>query len=238
MSSKHFFYLESQQGTSNLHSCTGHEAITVTPNLPGKPDCQEAFLGIAMDWSGAKPGEAFAAVDADELRDAIDKAVGPREEPGPWEGRKPYRPIDRDRLLRHIEDVEAALTRRNERHEQDQERIRELEAEVFTLREIRDSYEEPKTVREYLDLAWEVAVEPEDGMIRKGEEAMVMVHGRGDGPGVVIRGSDTPSRPGGSIEYRLLEPRKEPRKEDSYRKELESKGLAEWEIQLLVGAAE
>ena len=40
---------------------------------------------------------------------------------------KPYRPVDRDRLLRHIEDIEATLARRNRRHEEDQERIRELE---------------------------------------------------------------------------------------------------------------
>lgn len=211
------------------------EIVVATNGNPERPG--DVFVGIDMHWSSAHRGEAWAAVDANELRDAIDKAAGKREG-AKGSDPKPYRPIDRDRLLRHIGDIEATLARRNERWERDQERIRELEAEVFTLREIRDSCEEPKTVREYLDLAWEVAVEPEDGMIRKGEEAMVMVHGRGDGPGVVIRGSDTPSRPGGSVEYRLLEPRKEPRKEDSYRKELESKGLAEWEIQLLVGAAE
>ena len=293
MSPKHFFADESDRGISNLDSRTGGEAITVMPNFPGKPDCQELFLGISMDWSHAERGEAWAAVDANKLRDAIDKAVGKREEeadwrdsdrievdgtegrivvgretvgkyagqwvfpsglhfvddavarlhpkavpasmPKPWEGSKPYRPLDRDRLLRHIEDVEAALTRRNERHEQDQERIRELEAEVFTLRQIKDSYEEPKTAYEYLDLAWEVAVVPEDGMIHKGEEAMVMVHGRGDGPGVIIRGSDTPSRPGGGVEYRLLEPRPTP--EEKRRKELEGKGLAEWEIEILMGGA-
>lgn len=123
-------------------------------------------------YNKATEKAAFVGVRADELRDAIDKAVGPREAdtllrdqasiycevavhpvfdeywtfdnpsaeamiekldelldsiPKPWEGEKPYRPIDRDRLLRHIEDIEATLTRRNERHERDQERIRELE---------------------------------------------------------------------------------------------------------------
>ena len=141
MSPKHFFYPDTAPGTSNLHSHTGYEAITVTPNFPGKPDCQEVFLGISMDWSGTKPGEAWAAVDADELRDALDKAVGPREEPEPWEGRKPYRPIDRDRLLRHIEDIEGALTRRNARHEEDQETIRELEATITGLRIIIEGLE-------------------------------------------------------------------------------------------------
>ena len=116
--------------------CDAEIVVSTTGNLERPGDM---FIGIDMHWDGADPGEAWAAVDANELRDAIDKAVGPRE-PKPWEGSKPYRPLDRDRLLRHIEDVEAALTRRNERHEQDQERIRELEAEVHTLREIKDSY--------------------------------------------------------------------------------------------------
>lgn len=85
MSPKHFFFTpEGHPGTSNLDSRTGGEAITVTPNFPSKPDRQELFLGISMDWSGAEPGEAWAAVDADELRDAIDKAVGPREEEADW----------------------------------------------------------------------------------------------------------------------------------------------------------
>lgn len=208
MSPKHFFFTEAQQGTSNLDSRTGGEAITVTPNYPGNPEGREVFLGISMDWSGAKPGEAWAAVDADELRNALDKAVGPREEPEPWEGRKPYRPIDRDRLLRHIEDVEAALTRRNERHEQDQERIRELEAEVFTLREIKDSCEEPKTAREHLELAWEAAIVPEDGTIHAGEEFLCK-----DEYGIrqPALGPSSHSFPAGflGVERRLLEPRAE-----------------------------
>lgn len=193
----------------------------------------QLYLELEMPRLGLE-GEAYTGVDANELRDAIDKAVGPRHEADPCEGARPYRPVDRDRLLRHIEDLEATLTRRNERHERDREHIRELEAQLAGC---EAALFERKTAREYLDLAWERAVAPEDGMIYKGEEAMVMVHGRGDGPGVVIRGGDTPSRPGGGVEYRLLEPRAEPAKEDLYRKDLESKGLAEWEIELLVGAA-
>ena len=164
------------------------------------------------------------------------KAVGPRHEADPYEGTRPYRPVDRDRLLRHIEDLEATLTRRNERHEQGQERIRELEAEVSTLREIKDSCEEPKTPREYLDLAWEAATVPVDGMIYAGEEYVLRdIDGRVEGPlrAPVDRRSVTFAGP----ERRLLESRVEPAKEDLYRKDLESKGLAEWEIQLLVGAA-
>lgn len=284
MSTKHFFFIENHQGTSNLHSRTGHEAITVTPNFPGKPDRQEVFLGISMDWSGAKPGEAWAAVDADELRDAIDKAVGKREpasldddesirqrleawgaivdhpffekvfgrldaegslldgmvkrldraEVRPSEGHlHTYPAKDRDRHLRHIEDVEATLTRRNERHEQDQERIRELEAEVARLEaEVFHDY----TARECLELAWEAAIVPEDGEIHEGEAFLCK-----DESGIrqPVLGNAPHAIPAShlGVERRLLEPRVEPSKEDSYRKELESKGLAEWEIELLVGSA-
>ena len=114
-------------------------------------------------------GPKLTGLDANELRDAIDKAVGPREADKLFRDQasiycevavhpvfdecwtfdnpsaeamiekldelsgsdsapaKPYRPVDRDRLLRHIEDLEATLARRNRRHEEDQERIRELE---------------------------------------------------------------------------------------------------------------
>lgn len=120
---KYFMFPEGPK-TSNLTSTCGDEYITVRPERLGSPDSREVFIGIAMDFELADAGEAWAAVDADELRDAIDKAMGPREEP---KSAKPYRPTDRDRLLRHIEDLEATLTRRNARHEEDQERIRELE---------------------------------------------------------------------------------------------------------------
>ena len=114
-------------------------------------------------------GPKLTGLDANELRDAIDKAVGPREADKLFRDQasiycevavhpvfdecwtfdnpsaeamiekldelsgsdsapaKPYRPVDRDRLLRHTEDLEATLARRNRRHEEDQERIRELE---------------------------------------------------------------------------------------------------------------
>src|SRR5699024_5498064 len=137
---------------------------------------------IDMHWDGADPGGAWATVDANELRDAIDKAVGKREG-AKGSDPKPYRPIDRDRLLRHIGDIEATLARRNERWERDHERIRELEAEVFTLREIKDSYEEPKTAREYLDLAFEAGHVPEDGKIHEGEQYVLQgISGRVEGP--------------------------------------------------------
>lgn len=81
MSPKHFFFSpEHHPGASNLDSRTGGEAITVMANRPSDPDSQEVFVGISMDYSSADKGEAWAAVDANEVRDAIDRAVGKREE--------------------------------------------------------------------------------------------------------------------------------------------------------------
>ena len=181
-------------------------------------DCTDVFLGIHMHWSFADSGEAWTKLDADELRDAIDKAVGPREADKLFSDQaiiyhkvamhpvfdefwtvdstpsaeamiekldelfdsdsaaaKPYRPIDRDRLLRHIEDIEATLARRNERHEQDQERIRELE---------------------------EIAMRRGDRIEELEAEAAAL-----------------------SPEEQL----------EARRKEYEGKGLADWEIELLMG---
>ena len=138
--------------------------VTVQNDHGPNPECNRGQLYLELE------GGNFTGLYADELRDAIDKAVGPREadklfgdqaiiyhkvamhpafdefwtvdstpsaeamiekldelfdsSPAPA---KPYRPADRDRLLRHIEDIEATLARRNRRHEEDQERIRELE---------------------------------------------------------------------------------------------------------------
>lgn len=169
-----------------------------------------------------------------EMEDRIDAIIADRV---PQEGSKPYRPIDRDRLLRHIEDVEASLTRRNERHEQDQERIRELEADLDRARSAVEvqvqrvkEMAETKTTREYLELAWAAAQVPADGKLHDGEQ---FVYRCTDGSlilGCADETSDAPKR-------RLLDPRVEPTKEDLYRKELEGKGLAEWEIELLTSAA-
>ena len=95
-------------------------ATTVISNNGGAT-VNEVYISISQPISG----QAFTAIDADELRDAIDKAVGPREG-AESPVAKPYRPIDRDRLLRHVSDIEATLTRRNRRHEEDQEKIREV----------------------------------------------------------------------------------------------------------------
>lgn len=226
MSPKHFFFSpEHHPGASNLDSLTGGEAITVMANRPSDPDSQEVFVGISMDYSSADKGEAWAAVDANEVRDAIDRAVG--------NGARLYPARHRDRHLRHIEDVEASLTRRNERHERDQERIRELEAEVFTLREIKDSYEEPKTAREHLKLAWEAAIAPEDGTIHAGEEYVLQgISGRVEGPlrASVDWRSVTPLGP----ERRLLEPRVEPAVEARRQAIIDEHELEDWEIELLL----
>src|SRR5699024_11781053 len=100
--------------------CDAEIVVSTAGNLERPGDM---FIGIDMHWDGADPGGAWATVDANELRDAIDKAVGKREG-AKGSDPKPYRPIDRDRLLRHIGDIEATLARRNERWERDQERIR------------------------------------------------------------------------------------------------------------------
>ena len=204
------------------------EIVVSTNGNPERPG--DVFVGIDMHWSSAHRGEAWAAVDANELRDAIGKAVGEREGAKGSDPR-PYRPIDRDRLLRHIGDIEAALARRNERWENDQARIRELEAEVFTLREIKDSYEEPRTVREYLDLAWENATVPEDGMIHEGEGYLFRFTDGGLRPGVA-----TATHPAHHGMYRLLEPRVEPTKEERRQAIVDEHGLQDWEIELLAAS--
>ena len=204
------------------------EIVVSTNGNPERPG--DVFVGIDMHWSSAHRGEAWAAVDANELRDAIGKAVGEREGAKGSDPR-PYRPIDRDRLLRHIGDIEAALARRNERWENDQARIRELEAEVFTLREIKDSYEEPRTVREYLDLAWENATVPEDGMIHEGEGYLFRFTDGGLRPGVA-----TATHPAHHGMYRLLEPRVEPTEEERRQAIVDEHGLQDWEIELLAAS--
>lgn len=134
---KHFMYPEGPE-TSNFTSNGGSEYITVLPNIRENND---VFIGIAMDFDLADRGEAWAGVDADKLRDAIDKAMGPREG-AESPVAKPYRPIDRDRLLRHISDIEATLTRRNRRHEEDQEKIREVLGQNEHLMERVEELEE------------------------------------------------------------------------------------------------
>ena len=87
--------------------------------------------------------------------------------------------LRKDRWLRHIEDIEATLTRRNERHEEDQERIRELE-------------------------------------------------------GIAMRRGDRIDELEAKLEAEAAAPSPEEQIE-ARRKEYEGKGLADWEIELLMG---
>ena len=146
--------------------------VTVRNDHGPNPECNRGQLYLALE------GGNFTGLDANELRDAIDKAVGPREAE-PREDSKPYRPVDRDRLLRHIEDIEATLARRNRRHEEDQERIRELE-------------------------------------------------------GIAMRRGDRIDELEAKLEAEAAAPSPEEQIE-ARRKEYEGKGLADWEIELLMG---
>ena len=196
-------------------------AVEVRNDNGPLPEQNQGHIFLAVNNAVTKEA-AFIGVCADELRDAIDKAVGPREadmllrdqasiyyevavhpvfdecwtfdnpsaeamiekldelsgsDSAPA---KPYRPVDRDRLLRHLEDLEATLTRRNERHERDQERIRELE-------------------------------------------------------GIAMRRGDRIDELEAKLEAEAAAPSREEQAE-ARRKEYEEQGLAEWEIELLLGA--
>lgn len=190
----------------------GDYVINVQCNSKERPD--ELYLNM----TSGDARYAWAAVDANQLRDAIDRAVGPREEP---EGVKPYRAKDRDRLLRHIEDLEATLTRRNVRHERDQGLIRNLTQKLIDL---EAKAAEKKTAEEYLELAWEAAIIPPDGVLHQGERYILRHSHGGFSTGVAHTERIT------SLS-RLLEPRPEPTAESV----AEKHGLEEWEIELLRG---
>lgn len=194
----------------------GNFATMIVRNDHGpNPECNRGQLYLELE------GGKFTGLDANELRDAIDKAVGPREADKLFGDQaiiyhqvamhpafdecwtfdspsaeamiekldelfdsdsaaaKPYRPVDRDRLLRHIEDIEATLARRNRRHEEDQERIRELE-------------------------------------------------------GIAMRRGDRIDELEAKLEAEAAAPSPEEQIE-ARRKEYEDKGLADWEIELLMG---
>ena len=207
------------------------EIVVSTNGNPERPG--DVFVGIDMHWSSAHRGEAWAAVDANELRDAIDKAVGKREGAKGSDPR-PYRPIDRDRLLRHIGDIEATLARRNEQHEQDQARIRVRDEEIKSLEaqvEALVADAASKTAREYLELAWETATVPEDGMIHEGEGYLFRFTDGGLRPGVA-----TAAHPAHHGMYRLLEPRVEPTEEERRQAIVDEHGLQDWEIELLAAS--
>ena len=232
----------------------GNFATVIVRNDHGpNPECNRGQLYLELE------GGKFTGLDADELREAIDSAVGPREADMLFRDQasiycevavhpvfdecwtfdnpsaeamiekldelsgsdsapaKPYRPADRDRLLRHIEDIEATLTRRNERHEEDQERIRELRARVEELES-----PESLTVDEHIEAAWDAAHVPADGKIHPGERYIF----RFENGNVSRNVAHTPLAAG--HKYRLIDPRTEPTPDERY------KGLEEWEIELLL----
>ena len=209
---------------------------------------------VHLAISGDKFGSSWTWVDPDELRDAIDKAVGPREG-AESPVAKPYRPIDRDRLLRHIEDVEAALTRRNARHEEDQEKIREVLAQNERLMErieeleakaAAPSLEEQIEALEKVPAGYEVVLDPPrlldtpesrewgvppvmvDRIYREDSSVSFRFRDAEGGwgwyarPVCALKLGVTAEDFGPSIETR--------------RKEYEAVGLAEWEIEILMGA--
>lgn len=154
------------------------------------------------------------------------------------EASKPYRPVDRDRLLRHIEDVEASLTRRNERWEKDQARIRELEMAVGRAKneaEVREAQLLALTPRELLERAWKNATVPEGDIIPEGTPTIS--HHTPDYFMADPKGADydLPAR-GDWGERRLLDPRVEPTAAEKRQSLIDEHGLEDWEIEILRGS--
>ena len=297
------------------------------------PEQNQGHVFLAANNVVAKEA-AFIGVCADELRDAIDKAVGPREtdkllrdqasiyhevavhpvfdecwtfdtpsaeamiekldelhRPAPIKtpglrnaidtaaeaksdfatigyisedgvdlvDRKPYRPIDRDRLLRHIEDIEATLARRNRRHEEDQERIRELEGIAMRRGDRIDELEaklEAEATAPSLDeqiealkkvpAGYEAVLDPprllDTPESREWAAPPIMVDRiYRDDPARGLRFRDSRdgygwyARPDCALQLGVTAEDFGPSAE-ARRKEYEDKGLADWEIELLLGA--
>ena len=165
--------------------------------------------------------------------------------------------LRKDRWLRHIEDIEATLKRRNERHEEDQERIRELEATITGLRSTIEgleaeaaapSPEEQLEALERVPAGYEVVLDPPRLLDTPSARARCIpatmvkrITTRADGMGGLdFLLDDTESFSWYGFAQQALElgltaedfgPSIETR-----RKEYEEQGLADWEIELLLGA--
>lgn len=235
---------------------TQGKALAVSANYPIDRDrlAPDKRRSVFLEITRPFEENAYIAVDADDLRKAIDKAVGPTEEPAPIktpglrnaievsastkaypaDPEKPYRPVDRDRLLRHINDLEATLARRNARHEEDQERIRELERDLDEAEKDLDAAE-TKTAREYLDLAWETAYVPQGDEIPEHTPSITKYKGGDIGAWPVGSLYTLPVR-GTWGERRLLDA--PPTDAEKRRAEYEAAGLKDWEIELLMGSEE
>lgn len=262
--------------------------VTVRNDHGPNPECNRGQLYLELE------GGNFTGLDADELRDAIDKAVGPREadklfgdqaiiyhkvamhpafdefwtvdstpsaeamiekldelfdsSPAPA---KPYRPADRDRLLRHIEDIEATLARRNRRHEEDQERIRELEEIAMRrgdrIEELEAEAAAPAVEEqiEALPIGHEVRLDPPrwlseiPGVGEGGYVTRVFIQGyidEGSSPKVRMQESDREWWVDAKhvIEMGLRAEDFKPHDEVE-RERLKGAGLADWQIELLMG---
>lgn len=267
-----FFFREDHQ-SSNIVTETG-DYVTVTPNHPGDLDEQDVFIGISMDFFSARSGEAWTAIDVDELRDALDKAMDPRgldptredsrieawneiadhrffaplfSGPGtpeeslieqmiarldraevrPSEGHlHTYEAKERNRHLRHIEDIESALGRRNRTLEEVERRNRELLTRVAQLEERIDELE-GMTPEEHMEAAWDAAEVPEDGNIHDGEWYINRYHG-------LWRVLRSYGGTAAGADARIVKPRPE-FTEAELREKYESAGLDEWEIEMLIG---
>lgn len=130
---------------------SAYSIIEIDRNLPNAPMDGSGDVFISMcpkEEEGVRARGVCGAIPADALRAAIDEAVGPRQDsrpPSDWErelltgrmpkGERACLDRQRDRHLRHISDLEGILTRRNERHEKDQETIREKEEQIKALKE-------------------------------------------------------------------------------------------------------
>lgn len=243
--------IESRQAVQRRH---GAGLLEVAANTVPADEVQGT---VHLAISGDKFGSSWAWVDPNELRDAIDKAVGPREG-AESPVAKPYRPIDRDRLLRHISDIEATLTRRNRRHEEDQEKIREvLEQNERLMEQIEEleaklaapSAEGQLAALEKVGDGQEVVLDPPRRLDTESSRAKCIpaadverVTAHVDGAGeqafrfYMVGGSfGWYGRAQQALELGLTAEDFGPSAE-ARRKEYEAAGLQDWEIELLMGA--
>lgn len=168
-----------------------------------------------------------------------------------------HRECDRRRVrwLRHIEDIEGTLTRRNARHEEDQEKIRELEATIAGLRTIiegleakaaKPSREEQLEALEKVPAGYEVVLDPPrplnsgasaawcvppivvDRVYREGRGSSLRARSVSDGHGWYV--------PEEAVLELGLTAEDFVESAEAKRKKYEDMDLEEWEVELLMGA--
>lgn len=82
-----------------------------------------------------------------------------------------YRPSRMARQIRHSENLQAIITRRNERHEADQERIDDLKAKLKEAK--KAAKQDAKPVATQPQGPWDQAIIPEDGIIPAGTPYLI-----------------------------------------------------------------